>query len=42
MNFDTKSFQEFKQLNDLSTGEALTALLNELERLKNKLKVDGL
>lgn len=36
MNFNTNSFQEFKQVNNLNTKEALNILLLELEKLKQE------
>jgi hypothetical protein len=41
LNFNTKSFKEFKQVNNLSTEEAFNILLNELEKLKKEVKDDA-
>ena len=41
MNFDTSSFQEFKEINNLDTEEALDVLLSELEKLKQEVKRSG-
>ena len=36
IDFDSESFQDFKEKNDLTSSEALTILLKKLDEMKKK------